>query len=128
MSYLLVVVSLSLAALGKYLLTTAKGRHWAQKTLIGFAVGFLWLCSVCLVLLFLLAHLITAEAVLQAPSSPSGETSSQILVNWGPVPTKNSVQQENIELTDLRVVGCGGYVYPAQLCPRLVPNSYLLTS
>jgi hypothetical protein len=84
MSYLLIVLSLGLVALGRYLLKFVKQGKWVNRISASVLIGFLWLCSICLIAVFLIGHLLFAEVALPTASSPDRETSSRIWVDWGP--------------------------------------------
>jgi hypothetical protein len=84
MSYLILVAALAIFMLGRYLVQFAKRGRWIKRVSIGLFVGFSWLLSACLVLFFLLGHLMGAVLRIPTASSPGNKVSSRIWVDWGP--------------------------------------------
>ncbi len=57
MSYLILVVAFVIFMMGWYLVRFAKRGHWTKRVSVGLVVGLFCLSSGCLVLFFLLGHL-----------------------------------------------------------------------
>ena len=100
MSYLLIVLSIGLVLLGRYLLRFVRRGLWIKRVFLGLAIGLLWLSSACLVAFFLIGHFMFAEVVLPTASSPSREVSTRVWVNWGPAtePFYSSVELRSAHL------------------------------
>jgi hypothetical protein len=71
-----------------------------KRISVALVIALLWLCSVGLILVFLVAHWMFARVVLPAASSPSHEISSRISVDWGPAtePFYSSVELRSAHL------------------------------